>query len=95
MPVLCGLLNFHPGISEVFRQKLWLLKLCKWLTRQALPGSGNLWLIGCAGGDDKQAAHSLKRAILEADSDICGIEVYSDYVCNHAACFGGGDGIKH
>lgn len=60
---------------------------------KALPGSGNLWLIGCAGGDDKQAAHSLKRAILEADSDICGIEVYSDYVCNHAACFGGGDGI--
>ena len=58
-----------------------------------LPGQSHLWLIGAAGADDQAATGRLKNALLNADESGEGVEIYSDYACNHAACLGGGDGL--
>lgn len=68
------------------------------ICRQIINETGNagtgsaVWLIGAAGADDTDAATRLKQALKELlpESDV---HIYSDYVCNHAACLNGGDGI--
>jgi len=50
------------------------------------------WAIGAAGADDINASQRLYSTlkIYFPDADI---NIYSDYVCNHAACLNGQDGI--
>ncbi len=62
-------------------------------TAGALAGESHLWLIGAAGADDLAAAERLRKALMTADGTAEGVEIYSDYACNHAACLGGSDGI--
>ncbi len=50
-------------------------------------------MVGAAGGGDEQAQIKLRKALLEIFPEAEEIAVYSDYECNHAACFNGGDGI--
>ncbi len=69
--------------------------ICRTLSDTAgtLGGESHLWLIGAAGADDMAAADRLKKALMATDSAAEGVEIYSDYACNHAACLSGGDGL--
>jgi len=72
-----------------------LQRLCLKLTElaQSLRGDTHLWLIGAAGADDQAAAGLLRTTLLHADRLAEGVEIFSDYACNHAACLGGRDGL--
>ena len=70
------------------RQCLKLSELAK-----SLPGNAHFWLIGAAGADDQAAAGRLRATLLHADHLAEGVEIFSDYACNHAACLGGHDGL--
>ncbi len=52
-----------------------------------------IWLIGAAGAGDAKAASKLKESIKRLDKTCENVEVYTDCEANHAACFGGDDGI--
>jgi N-acetylglucosamine kinase-like BadF-type ATPase len=51
------------------------------------------WLIGAAGADDHEAVQRLESTIKSIAGSQTEVHIYSDYVCNHAACLGGKDGI--
>lgn len=52
-----------------------------------------VWLIGAAGAGHKTAVELLKSALLDVLPKGTEVHIYPDYLCNHAAAFGGGDGI--
>lgn len=69
-------------------------EICLQLIRQleAVTLKSTVWLIGAAGADDTEASKRLMNSLrlVAPESEIC---IFSDYVCNHAACLDGQDGI--
>lgn len=72
-----------------------LKQICLRLSQiaETVASSGHRWLIGAAGGNDRAAASRLREMLQFTDKFYEELEVYPDYLCNHAACLGGTDGI--
>ena len=62
------------------------------LVRQIYPPPYK-WLIGASGAGSQSIASLVKKGINMATGFTQDIEVYPDFLCNHAACLSGADGI--
>jgi N-acetylglucosamine kinase-like BadF-type ATPase len=72
-----------------------LRQICLQLSQiaRSINSSSHIWLVGAAGANDMAAVERLKAMLRLTDKFCEEIEVYPDYICNHAACLGGKDGI--
>lgn len=72
-----------------------LLSVCDNLIKTVRTYTNNpvKWLIGAAGAGNKTIYDRLANALNQVAQTPQEVEVYPDYVCNHAAALGGADGI--
>lgn len=101
---LKGIVCANGEVSEVFElpsgnirtvQNQQLMKICQNLYQLVteLSDPPYKWLIGAAGAGNQSVINLLKVAITMAAGSTQDIEIYPDYLCNHAAALCGSDGI--
>lgn len=101
---LKGIVCSNGEVSEIFElpsgnirtiHNQQLMKICKDLYQivRELCDPPYKWLIGAAGAGNQSVINLLKVAITMAAGSTQDIEIYPDYLCNHAASLCGSDGI--